>query len=216
MGWSAPNLPPEPHSRELPIAQDGIARHAESFGGLFNGQSAKVPHFDDVTLARIDRLQRREGIVKGHQVVLRLSRCGLTFDERDAADAAAALLILPAPRGVHEHAAHQPRGHREKVRAIRPPDALQVDQPQIRLIDQSSRLQAMTGTLPGHVLPRELAQFLVHQRNELIEGICFAPAPGEQQPGQVLGGCHPGIVGPFPADATFYYPIPPLAARRRK
>ena len=64
---------------------------------------------------------------------------------------AAALLVVPRPGEVDEHAAHQPGGHREEVRAILPLDAADIDQPKVDLVDERSGLEHVIGTLTSHV-----------------------------------------------------------------
>ena len=42
------------------------------------------------------------------------------------------------------------------------------DQPQVRLVDQGRGLQRLAGLLLGQLLRRQLAQFVVDQRQELL------------------------------------------------
>jgi hypothetical protein len=67
------------------------------------------------------------------------------------------------------------------VGAILPLDLLDLDQPQIRLVDERGGLQCMSGVFALRVPPREAPQFVVDERDEPIERIGLATPPGEEQ-----------------------------------
>ena len=82
--------------------------------------------------------------------------------------------------GVHQDAPHDPRRHGEKVPPVLPVDLVNVEQSEIRLIDERRRLQCMVRTLLRHVAPRQAPQLLVDQRHQLVQGGCVASPPCEQ------------------------------------
>ena len=82
---------------------------------------------------------------------------------------------------VDEDAAHQARGDAVEVRAALPVDLRGVDQPQIGFVDQRGGLEGMVAVFLAQITARELAQFLVHQRHELVWRGGVPVAPGEQQ-----------------------------------
>ena len=86
-------------------------------------------------------------------------------------------------RVIDENAAHDARGHREKVRAVLPHDILGVDEPEIGLVDEYRCLKAVTRTLSRHAALRDPVQFLVDERNQSLEGLLVAPPPFEKEPG---------------------------------
>jgi hypothetical protein len=47
---------------------------------------------------------------------------------------------------------------------------LDADQPQIGLMHQGGRLQSLAGVLAGHTDRRQFAEFLIHQRQQLLCG----------------------------------------------
>ena len=68
--------------------------------------------------------------------------------------------------------------------AILPLDAIEVDQPEVRLVDGRCRLQCVTSALMSQVLPGQLTQLLIHQCQEPAEGCGFAISPREKQIGR--------------------------------
>jgi hypothetical protein len=59
------------------------------------------------------------------------------------------------------------------------------DQPQIRLVDQGGRLQRLPRLFVGQTLPRESAQLVVDQRQQLPRGVRIACFDCAQQFGDV-------------------------------
>jgi hypothetical protein len=53
-----------------------------------------------------------------------------------------------------------------------------IHQPEVRLVDQGGGLQGLPGLPLGHSLRRELAQFVVHRRQQLLAGVGVAPVKG--------------------------------------
>jgi hypothetical protein len=73
------------------------------------------------------------------------------------------------------------------VRPVLPRDVLSVDQPQIGLIDERSRLQTVPDALMADVPPRDAVEFGIDQRDEALEGVLVAFAPFEQQSSDLRG-----------------------------
>jgi len=69
-----------------------------------------------------------------------------------------------------EDAPHQPRRHREEVCPVLPFHSLDVDQPQVRLVDERSGLKTVTGSLTPHMGSGNPVQLVVHERNQLVQG----------------------------------------------
>jgi len=62
---------------------------------------------------------------------------------------ASAPLILLRPRPVHQDASHQAGGHRQKVSPVLPFDLLDVDETEVRLVDEGRGLQTMAARSPA-------------------------------------------------------------------
>ena len=71
------------------------------------------------------------------------------------------------------------------MRAIPPVQILQLDQPQIKLVDERRGLEEVTGTFGAHALPGGAMEFAVDVRCQLLERLLIAAAPGVQQTGDI-------------------------------
>jgi hypothetical protein len=94
------------------------------------------------------------------------------------------------PRDINKDTTHEPRGHRQEVRAILPLDILSVDQSQIGLIHQGRGLKAVAGPLSLHAPPGDAVQLLLHQRNEPLQRGLVAPSPCQEKPGYAARSGH--------------------------
>ena len=103
--------------------------------------------------------------------------------EGDPGGRAAALQRVPRSRVVHEDVAHHPGTDRKEMRAVVPRHALDVDQAEVRLVDQRRRLEAVPRVLASRVSPGDLVEFPMYERNQLLQGPLVALPPSEQQAG---------------------------------
>ena len=99
---------------------------------------------------------------------------------------------------VHEDVPHHASRHGEEMRAIVPGHLRRVDEPDIRLVDERRRLEAVPRALARHAAPRDLVQLPVDERNQSLEGGLVAFAPLQQQVGN-----RRGMVGNAPILAAF-------------
>ena len=110
-----------------------------------------------------------------------------TFVERHLHGPPAAFLIPLRSRVVDEDAPHETGRHREEVRAILPVDLLDVDQAQVRLVDERGRLKAVPCPFAGHAPAGDAAQFAVDDRNEPIERRLVALPHCQEEPRHIGG-----------------------------
>ena len=82
---------------------------------------------------------------------------------------------------VHEHPAHDPRGHREKVKAVLPVHPPCVDEPEVRLVHERRRLEALCDTIATEASTGNLAQFVMHQRDEARQRVFVSASPRKQE-----------------------------------
>jgi site-specific DNA recombinase len=75
-----------------------------------------------------------------------------------------------------------------KEAAGRLQDLLSLSRPRVSLVDQGSGLQTVASAFPPQVVPGEPAQFVIHDRCQLIEGILISVAPGAEQYAHVTVG----------------------------
>ena len=78
---------------------------------------------------------------------------------------------------IHQNLPHQARGNREELRAVLPSHAAQVDEAQVRLVDEGGRSQRVVGPLRAQSPARDSTQILVHNSDEpAVRGpIALAP-----------------------------------------
>ena len=91
--------------------------------------------------------------------------------------AAAALLKAFRPSVVHQNPPHRARRHRHEVAAVLPRHVLRIDQPQVDLVHERGRLEAVSDPFTGHAAPSDLVEFLMDERNQLLEGGFVALRP---------------------------------------
>ena len=94
--------------------------------------------------------------------------------------------------------AHYSRGHGQEVRAVVPRHCFAVNQADIGLVDERGRLQTVPCSLARHATSRNAMEFLVDERDQLLERTLVALSPSQQQSGDRLGiASNPAILGPF-------------------
>ena len=93
--------------------------------------------------------------------------------------------LFARPGEIDEHAAHQPGGHREEVRAILPLDPPDINQPEVDLVDERGGLEHVVRTLAGHVPLRDASQLAVDEREQLLDGPVVARSPFDEKGGHV-------------------------------
>ena len=179
----------EPGVRGLPIPIDGLGGDVQDIGCFVHGQAAKESQLDNLAHASIERRQSAERIVERNEVVLLQGWQLVDVIETDVNRTAATFLALPAACRLHQDPSHHLRRQSEEVRAIPPFDAIDVDQPQVRLVHQRRRLQRMIRPLLAHIAPGETVELVVDQRHQSREGRSVALAPRSEE----LGGFAVGI-----------------------
>ena len=107
------------------------------------------------------------------------------------------LKVVTAAREINQDTPHQLRRDCEEVRAALPMHVARINEAQISLIDQRGRLQRLAGPLTAHVAPGYTVQFVMDQRNQLIERCLLTVAPGQQQSSNFLRWAlgHPTLLG---------------------
>ena len=155
----------QPRLRELPVPHDRLGRDAQRFGHFFDGQASEEPQLNDVTFPRFEPRQRLERVVESHQIMAPFRDQEL-IRQRHAYRPTASFLPGAGSGQLHQNAAHQPRAHRQKVGPILPIDPLHPDQPEVGLVYQRGRLNAMAGPLAAHAPARNPLQLLMHEGGE--------------------------------------------------
>ena len=185
--WSVPSPARSRNSHNLANRQSRFTVSTEvssAAGGLLNAQASEEAQLDDLCLARVNRLEPPQRVIQFDEVPLRLPRYLHRQLQRDFGRSSASLVVVPGASVIDEDPPHRARRHREEVGAILPLDAIEVDEPEVRLVDERCRLQCVTSALMSQVLPGQLTQLLIHQWQEPVEGCAFPISPREQQIGR--------------------------------
>ena len=74
--------------------------------------------------------------------------------------------------------------------AILPLGVSLIDEPEIRLVDECSRLERVVGAFAAQIVTREPAQFVVNQRHQFLERRLVALAPVDQKLCYALSRSH--------------------------
>lgn len=95
--------------------------------------------------------------------------------EWHTAPSAAVTHSLLAAGGVHENPPHRLRSSREEVAAMIPALPLAIaEQAYVSFMDQSRCVERLPWLLVGQPLCSQAAQFVVHQRQQLLGGVRIA------------------------------------------
>ncbi len=181
-----PQLLVEPGSPHPPIPLHRARRNPEHIGRLFDRQAAERSQLDDLCLLRVDFAKPREQLVDGDHGQL-AGRCILPcLFQRQRADATPPFARLMSARVIDQDASHQLRSNPEKVGAVVPVHLPLIDQLEVRLVDQRSRLQGVLGPNGRQRAARDPAQLSVNERHEPIARGCIAVTPVDQESRDVV------------------------------
>ena len=89
-------------------------------------------------------------------------------------------LILAGPRGLDKHAPHDPGRHGQEMCPVLPVHAPHVDEPQVSLVEERCRLEAVVVFFPAHAPTCNLPQLVVYAWNDLLERAVVARAPRQE------------------------------------
>src|SRR6185503_19955756 len=89
---SSPQLPPQPRSRELPVAHHSLRRDPQHGRGLFYAETTEETQLDDAASPLVEPGERRQRLVECHEI-LGFVRHRQRVGERHLDRIAASLLI---------------------------------------------------------------------------------------------------------------------------
>jgi len=182
IGLSARQFSSQPRFGKFPVPFYAGNGDLKCLGRLLQAQAGKEAQFDHACLARVHFLQGFQGVVKRDQVLAVVPRGIQRLIESDVLEASAALVRQVRSRGIYENPPHDLRRDGKEVGAIFPSHSLNIRKTKISLVYQGARLEGLSGLLPAHVSVRDVVQFGVNQRGQLIERLPVAVAPGAQKP----------------------------------
>ena len=91
---------------------------------------------------------------------------------------------------VHQDLPHQLRSHGEEMGPVLPIFAALIDESKVGLVDKCRGLQGIGVAFLSQVAGSKLAEFPVHKRCELIEGLLVAARPLNEKLRHVAGSAH--------------------------
>ena len=171
----------QPKSRSGPFARDCSLRNAESNGSLFQGKTGKKPKLDNPALAFIEFRQAFQRVIQENQIHASLvGQADLLIQWKyfgSRASFAGPEFSCCGPRG--SVALNAPRLQRSGRDSANPADFS--DHAQVRFMDQGCALNALTGRFMAKVTARQSPQFVVDERDQLLQGTVIAVSPPDQQ-----------------------------------
>jgi hypothetical protein len=115
-----------------------------------------------------------QGIVDRKQLIVFAGGGNLDLVDVHPALSSTVTLRAFAPGALDQDASHRLGCGAEEVGAILPRSLVVFDQPQPGFMNEGRRLQGVAGGFVGHPVGRQLTQFLIHQRQQLIRGLFVA------------------------------------------
>ena len=116
-----------------------------------------------------------------------LCTCGKTSEASSSSLRSAPRLTAPWLRLVNQNLAHQPRSDGEKVRTILGLKRTLVHQPDVSLVNQAGALQRVARPFSLQMIPGNISQLLVNQRNQRLQCPLIARLPMHEQFGDWVG-----------------------------
>ena len=168
-----------------PVLFDGALRQTQNFGGFGSGHADEETQLDDLGLDRIARGQLVERVVDGQKMVLVGGHGDVHVFEIHPLQAAAVTAGEFAAGVVNEKMPHGLGGGGKEMRAIFEGRVVVPDQAHPDLMHQGSGLEGVARRALGHFIRRQLAQFRIDQRQQLIGGLRVAALDGLKNAGHV-------------------------------
>ena len=86
-------------------------------------------------------------------------------------------------------------------------NVIDVNKPEIDLIDERGGLQRVARPFPSHVVTGEPPQFLVNQRQQGVKRRRFAAVPRQEERRRTRRGLGNGLILCFPGSKTFTFAL---------
>jgi hypothetical protein len=144
--------------------------------------------FEKLALPRVQRLKSLECLMELHHAIEILIGQPERLVQPDWRTTSAALRGAPGLSVIDQEVPHDLSREREEMRAIRQVDLWGIDQPEVRLVNESSRVDRIVAGRAPQSLVRELSEPVVDQGDELIPGVRVTGTPSLEEGGD-LGRC---------------------------
>ena len=116
-----------------------------------------------------------------YDVGRRFLRVNASFIERHPMPGRAPLLIAASASRVDGNPPHHAGRHRKEMRAILPLHVTDIDELQVRLVDESGWLERVAVAFVPYLAPGDAAQLRVDHRDEPFERSFVPLSPGDKE-----------------------------------
>jgi hypothetical protein len=182
-------------ARGTPGALDRGGRVTHHLRGFLHRQSSEESQLDDLGLIGIERLELLQRGIQSDDVDRLLVRDRHGVLEQDFLTRAAAPRRMMLARVIEQDASHLGRRYCQKVSAVFERRTL-VDKADVGFMNQGRGLQGVLATLAAEVGAGQTMQLVIHQRQELVDGVFIATSQIPQQARDfALVACVPGHIG---------------------
>ena len=129
---------------------------------LLEAQAREEAQLHDLGLAGVNGLESPQRVIQFDEVLLQRLRHVHRQFQGHLAHASATLVVVTRARMIDEDTPHRARRHGEEVGPILPLHAIELDQPEVRLVDERGRLQRVAVTFVAQVPSSQVMQLMVH------------------------------------------------------
>jgi len=144
------------------------ARQTEAGGGLLEAQAGKELPLDQLRGNRVLLGQCVDRLIQFDQHIRRSFQRDGDLREIDLSSIPASFEAVPITGAVQQNPPHRlGRGGKEVAPAVPILRLFAADQPQVRFVHQGGRLQRLAQLLSSQPIAGELAQFVIHEREQL-------------------------------------------------
>jgi hypothetical protein len=176
-GGLAAHFTCEPAFREVPIAEYCLRRHFEDGSRLFYAQARKEAQLDDTGFPGIQCGKGIQGIIQPHELGVTVRNSDPRFVEGYAAISAASLYGAAGESVIHKNPTHDLRRNGKEMRAVFVSHILRVNKPEEGFVHEGSGLQCMLFPFSGQAPSSNALQFIMQDRQELVERAGIARRP---------------------------------------
>jgi hypothetical protein len=150
-----------------PLSLYSARGYAKCCPNFLDREARKVSQLDDLSLHWVECREPIECFVEREDIDTGFGSRHIRVEGGDC-HTAATLVACVRPGVIDQDSSHHCGGHGNKVCAVPPLNAIDLDQAQVRLINQRRRLERVTGVLPAHVVVGEPMQLVVQNREQRI------------------------------------------------
>ena len=144
-----------------PVTFDGRGSNAHYVCCLFDGEAAKVPQLNHACFLLVEICQSFERVVQRDQFSAAVDGPVNVFIQGEFLKILSTFFRIVLARMINQQASHYLCSNSKKMSAILPVHPCLIDESQVSLMNQSSRLQSVIWAFTSQIIRRELTEFIV-------------------------------------------------------